>query len=137
MVSTSRRRLRLGLVVMAAIVLAAAGCARTNQDPVNPANDSGKVTIACGATEEWCAAMAAGFTKSTGLKAEYVRLSSGEALARIQAGKARPEFDVWHGGPADGYVAAGKQDLLDPYVSPNAATIAAKYKDPAGMWTGV
>lgn len=120
-----------------AILLALAACARDNGTTGSPETDSGKATIACGATEEWCAAMTAAFTRGTGVKAEFVRLSSGEALTRIQAGKANPEFDVWHGGPADGYAAAAEQQLLENYVSPNAATIPDRYKDPAGSWTGV
>jgi iron(III) transport system substrate-binding protein len=81
--------------------------------------------------------MTSAFTRKTGIKATFVRLSSGEALARIQAGKNNPEFDVWHGGPADGYQAASDAGLLTAYASPNAASIPAEYKDPSGMWTGV
>ncbi|WP_367318711.1 ABC transporter substrate-binding protein [Streptomyces sp. HUAS ZL42] len=95
------------------------------------------VHVACGATEEWCAATAEEFAKTTGVKADFVRLSSGEALARIQAGKGNAEFDVWYGGPSDGYAAAGEKGLLEPYVSPNASAIPAKYKDASGLWTGV
>jgi iron(III) transport system substrate-binding protein len=93
--------------------------------------------VACGATEEWCEAMTRTFSEATGLSANFVRLSSGEALARIEAGKSNPEFDVWHGGPADGYVAAASRGLLEPYVSPNAASIDVRLKDPQGYWTGV
>jgi iron(III) transport system substrate-binding protein len=125
----------LGAVTAAMLALPA--CARTEAPSGGDAADSGKVTVACGATEEWCKAMTDAFTKATGVKSQFVRLSSGEALARIQAGKANPEFDVWHGGPADGYAAAAQQQLLDNYVSPNAAAIPARYKDPAGSWTGV
>ncbi|MET7394146.1 ABC transporter substrate-binding protein [Dactylosporangium sp. NPDC005572] len=125
----------LSAAAVALVVLSA--CARTDS-PASPSDkDTGKVTVACGATEEWCTAMTAAFTRKTGIKAEYVRLSSGEAVARIQAGKANPEFDVWHGGPADGYAAAVAQQLLENYVSPNAAAIPDRYKDPAGSWTGV
>jgi len=64
-------------------------------------------------------------------------MSSGEALARLRAGAAAPEFDVWWGGPADGQVAAGAEGLLEPYVSPNAAAIADGQKAADGTWTGV
>ncbi|MFG1941372.1 ABC transporter substrate-binding protein [Nonomuraea sp. NPDC048826] len=132
-------RFRQPVVALAGVLaLAVSGCARTSAAPADAAAaDGGKVTVACGATEEWCAAMAAGFTAATGVKAEFVRLSSGEALARIQAGKADAEFDVWHGGPADGYAAAADQGLLEAYVSPNAAAIPDRYKEPKGTWTGV
>ncbi|BCJ49869.1 hypothetical protein Asp14428_13440 [Actinoplanes sp. NBRC 14428] len=136
MTSQQRFRVRAGLVLLTVPALVAAGCAR-NDAAGEPAEDSGKVVVACGATEEWCAAMTAQFTKATGVKAEFVRLSSGETVARLRAGQADPEFDVWHGGPADGFAAASEQGLLEPYVSPNAAVIPDRYKDPAGIWTGV
>ncbi|GAA1029789.1 ABC transporter substrate-binding protein [Virgisporangium ochraceum] len=125
------------ILLTAAVLAVAAGCARTEAGGADGARDEGKVVVACGATEEWCAAMTARFTKETGVEAEFVRLSSGETVARLQAGKANPEFDVWHGGPADGFVAAEEQGLLEPYVSPNAAVISDRYKDPEGTWTGV
>ncbi|MFB9966306.1 ABC transporter substrate-binding protein [Sinosporangium siamense] len=101
------------------------------------AGDTAGVTIACGGQEQWCSVMTSHFTKATGIPADFVRLSSGEALARIKAGRNKPEFDVWHGGPADAYVAAAAQKLLAPYRSPNAAEIKPEWKDPAGAWTGV
>ena len=137
MAPPQHRRVRAALVLLSAAALAAGGCARSDAGNPASAKDSGKVVVACGATEEWCSAMTTRFTKETGIKAEFVRLSSGETVARLQAGKANPEFDVWHGGPADGFVAAGEQGLLDPYVSANAATIPARYKDSTGLWTGV
>ncbi|MFD2684792.1 ABC transporter substrate-binding protein [Streptomyces phyllanthi] len=137
---TKRRRARRGATLttaLAAVVVAAAsGCAREAGD-VSADKDGGVVHVACGATEEWCAATTEQFTKTTGVKADFVRLSSGEALARIQAGKDNAEFDVWYGGPADGYAAAGEESLLMPYLSANAKAIPDKYKDPSGLWTGV
>lgn len=97
---------------------------------------SGTVVIACTPQEEQCQAMAAAFTKATGIKTSYVRLSSGEAVARLGAGKSKPEFDVLYGGPSDGHVAAAKSELIEKYVSPNAAKIPDKYKAADGTWTG-
>ncbi len=98
---------------------------------------SGSITVACGAMEEVCDAWTKAFTAETGIQASFVRLSSGETVARLAATKSAPEFDVWHGGPADGFGAASEQDLIQPYVSPNAAAIPEKYKDADGTWTGV
>lgn len=96
-----------------------------------------KLTVLCGAQEDWCQAMTKAFEAETGIKTSFVRMSSGEALARIRATKDSPEFSIWHGGPADGYIAAANEGLLVPYVSPNAAKIPASYKDADGHWTGV
>ena len=72
--------------------------------PSGPAPTS--LTVLCTPQEDWCQAMVAAFSAETGIPTTYVRLSSGEALARLRAGAAAPEFSVWWGGPADGFVAA-------------------------------
>lgn len=95
------------------------------------------LTIACGAMEDVCQAWTNAFTQKTGIKANYVRLSSGETVARLDSAKENPEFDVWHGGPVDGYGAAAEKGLIEAYESPNAAQIPDKYKDPQHRWTGV
>jgi iron(III) transport system substrate-binding protein len=98
---------------------------------------SGSLTVVCGATEAWCGAMTEAFTKKTGVTTKFVRLSSGETVARLDAAKANPEFDVWHGGPADGFGVARIGGLIDKYVSPTRLMIPKKYQDEDGYWTGV
>lgn len=97
---------------------------------------TGEVVVACTPQEEQCQAMAAAFTKASGIKTSYVRMSSGEGVARLDAAKSKPEFDVLYGGPSDGHVAAFNSGLIEPYVSANAAAIPDKYKDKDGKWTG-
>lgn len=98
---------------------------------------SGSLTVVCGATEAWCNAMTTAFTRKTGVTTKFVRLSSGETVARLDAAKANPEFDVWHGGPADGFGVARIGGLIDKYVSPTRVMIPKKYQDDEGYWTGV
>lgn len=133
------RMIKLGALVAAA-VLAVSGCA-VEQPVATPSGTTEKGTdslvVVCGALEEVCAAWTKGFETKTGVKTTFVRLSSGETVARLAAAKAAPEFDVWHGGPADGYGAAAKQELMEKYVSPTAAEIPTKYKDANGYWAGV
>jgi len=82
--------------------------------------------------------MTSTYKKESGVSTSYVRLSSGTAAARLAAGRVSPEFDVWIGGPADGFDAAASQGLLARYISSDTATmIPARYKDPSGMWFGV
>ena len=127
----------------AALALALGGCVVDSATPGTtngsgaPAPGSGKLTVACGAMEEVCDAWTKAFTAETGIETSFVRLSSGETVARLAAAKSAPEFDVWHGGPADGFGAAAQQDLIEKYVPENAAKIPEKYKDPEGYWTGV
>lgn len=137
MADRSRRGLGRTLALAAGVVLAAAGCARETGGSTPDAADGGVVHVVCGATEEWCAATTARFSTRTGIRADFVRLSSGEALARIKGGRGNPEFDVWYGGPADGFAAGAAEGLLERYVPPNADVIPTRYRDPSGLWTGV
>jgi iron(III) transport system substrate-binding protein len=96
------------------------------------------LTVLCTPQEDWCQVMVAAFQEDTGIETSYVRLSSGEALARLRASADAPEFSVWWGGPADGFVAANEEGLIEPYDSPNAEAIAAEQKSTeSGVWTGV
>ncbi|MDT0215252.1 ABC transporter substrate-binding protein [Rothia sp. ARF10] len=97
---------------------------------------TGEVVVACTPQEEQCQAMAAAFTKASGIKTSFVRMSSGEGVARLDAAKSKPEFDVLYGGPSDGHVAAFNAGLIEAYKSPNAEKIPEKYKDAEGKWTG-
>ncbi|MGH8964621.1 MAG: ABC transporter substrate-binding protein, partial [Actinomycetes bacterium] len=133
---TDMGKRRAGLKVGAALVGAAILATGCSGSPSSSAG-GGELTVLCGATEEWCEANTSAFTEATGIDASFVRLSSGEAAARLEAGKETPEFDVWHGGPADGYVAAAERGLLEPYSSPAASAIPAEWKAADGSWTGV
>ena len=95
------------------------------------------LTVLCTPQEEWCQVMVERFEEEFGVDTNYVRLSSGEALARLQAGAEAPEFSVWWGGPADAFVAANAEGLIEPYQSANAEAILDEQKDPDGVWTGV
>ncbi|GAA2848271.1 ABC transporter substrate-binding protein [Nonomuraea rubra] len=116
------------LVIALVAVLLAGGCSTPRRE---------KITVACGAGEPWCAMMVKRFSDATGVEADFVRLSSGQALERIKEAGARQEFDVWHGGPADSYVAAKAQGLLAPYESGKAGEIRPGWADPDHTWSGV
>ena len=98
---------------------------------------TGPLTVLCGPQEDWCQAAVAAFKQATGIETSYVRLASGEAVARLEAEAKAPTFDVWWGGPSDGQVSAYAKGLIEPYVPPNAAQIPDALKDPNGAWTGI
>ena len=130
-------RTRTALLAFAAASgLALTGCA-VDQTQSGTAEGAGPLTIACGAMEDLCQKWTETFTAATGIDATYVRLSSGETVARLDSAKDNPEFDVWHGGPVDGYGAAAEKGLIEAYDSPSAAPIPDKYKDAEHYWTGV
>lgn len=95
------------------------------------------LTVLCTPQEDWCVAMTQAFQEQTGIQTSYVRLSSGEALARIRATKDNPEFSIWWGGPADAFIAADEEGLLETYESPAAEAIDPFYKSADNTWAGV
>jgi len=95
-----------GLLVMLAIGLAILYAP--------PAVAGETVVVVCSPDPAWCEAMKREFSK-TGTGLEFVRLSSGAALARLRAEKANPTFDVWFGGSGDGFWVAQAEGLLEFY----------------------
>lgn len=100
---------------------------------------STEINVLCTPQEEWCQGMKQEFEAKHGITVNYVRMSSGEALARLQAEKDNPQFDVWWGGPIDGFVAGKEAGVLEAYDSPNYKNLidADKYKDPDNFWVGI
>lgn len=87
--------------------------------------------------EKYCSKVFKAFTDETGIKVNFIRFSSGEALARIVAEKKNPQVDVLWGGPAATYTAGMKEGVFAPYKPVDAESIPAQFKDPDGYWTGI
>ncbi len=127
------RHLRVLTFVVAA-ALAAVSCG--GQPAQAPEKGSGTLTILGTLNEDVVQGMTKAYQAETGVKTTYVRLSGGEALAKLRADKANPQFSVWWGGSADGYIAAAKEGLLEPYKPKGYDRIPVSYKDPKALWTG-
>jgi iron(III) transport system substrate-binding protein len=156
------------LVLMAAVILSACAPAATEAPPVateppqvateEPAATEAPATteepaateapaeitdtelnVLCTPQEQWCQGMKQEFEAKYGITVNYVRMSSGEALARVQAEKDNPQFDIWWGGPIDSFVAAKGEGLLETYESPNFTNLTdpVKMKDVDNQWVGV
>jgi iron(III) transport system substrate-binding protein len=67
----------------------------------------------------WCQGMANGFEKATGTKVSVIQKATGEMFAQIRAERANPKGDVWWAGPADSYLQAADEGLLEEYRSAN------------------
>ena len=104
-------RTRLGVIAMVAWVVLWLG--------VLPATAQGRVNILCSSDPTWCEAVKREFSRATGVQAEFVRLSSGAALARLRAEKASPTFDVWFGGSGDSHWVAQADGVVE-FVQPKA-----------------
>lgn len=75
------------------------------------------------------------FESETGIKVNYIRLSAGEIMAKLQVEKNNPQASVWYGGPIDTFIAATGEGLLAKYESSEIANIPDEYKDPNGYWS--
>ena len=118
----------LALVLAGAFALSIAGCSGKKQQ---------EITVYVGLMEDFMVKGQQEFEKETGIKVNAVRMSSGEILGRLKAEKNSPKAAVWWGGPADGFIAAKQEGLLEAYVSPSAKDIPDKFKDKDGYWTGI
>lgn len=98
---------------------------------------TGRLTMYGSTIEVVVREVAAAFEQQSGIKVSYIRMSTGEALNRIRAEKARPQASVWFAGPGDSYLVAKQEGLLHSYRSPVAERVAAPFKDPDGYWTGL
>jgi len=87
--------------------------------------------------EPYCKPMFKAFTKDTGIKVNFLRFSSGEALARIIAEKNNPKIDVLFGGPIETFAAGVKQGVFQAYKPPSTKILPARFKNADGYWTAI
>ena len=74
------------------------------------------------------------FTADTGIKVNFVFLSTGPALTRIEAELQNPQADVWMGAPAENHMIAKDKGLSIPYKGGNYNSLQPAFKDPDGNW---
>jgi iron(III) transport system substrate-binding protein len=77
------------------------------------------------------------FQKETGITVNFVRLSGGEAVARIEAEAANPQASIWVGGVGLDHITAKSKNLTTPYQSRAAANTPPQFKDPQNFWIGL
>lgn len=77
------------------------------------------------------------FEKATGIKIEYLAMSSGEVMTRLMAEKENPQTDIWFGGGSDAFIQAVEEGLLEAYESPSRENVDPVFRDTEGYWTGV
>jgi iron(III) transport system substrate-binding protein len=77
------------------------------------------------------------YTAKTGVQVNFIRLSTGELVARATAEKNTPRADVIWGAPGDGFAAAKEAGILEPYRPPTWERISAELKDRDGYFTAV
>lgn len=85
------------------------------------------------ATSEAYVPMFEAFTEETGAEVEFLSMSSGEVLSRMEA-EGEASADLWFGGGLDAFMDAKDKGLLQNYQSPNAEDVSEDYKDADGAW---
>jgi iron(III) transport system substrate-binding protein len=98
----------------------------------------GTVTIYSALNESTNNAFIEAFKAATpGADAQLLPLAAaGELQTRIRTEKNSPKADVFIGGSSEFHDPLGKEGLLEPYISPNAASVDPAYRDADGNWTG-
>ena len=87
--------------------------------------------------ENWARPMLQEFEKASGIKVNFVRFSSGEALARLIAEKNTPRVDVLFGGPVETFAAGVKEGIFEPYKPPAYPALPARFKAADGSWVAI
>ncbi len=82
------------------------------------AQSGATLNLICSVQDEWCTLMSTTFSRSTGIRVNVLKRSTGEALAQLIAEKANPKADVWFGGTGDPHMQAAELDLTLEYKSP-------------------
>lgn len=87
--------------------------------------------------ENWAKPMFEEFEKASGIKVNFVRFSSGEALARVKAEKNNPRVDVLFGGPVETFAAGINDGLFEAYKPPSFDKLPARMKEGSGQWVAI
>ena len=125
---TKRGMAVLFVVVVFSLLIAACG-----------QQESRELNLLCVPQEEWCEGMKQEFEAEFGITVNYVRMSTGEALARLEAERENPQFDIMWGGPIDTYIAGKNEGLFAKYESPNLGNLLNPdlYMDEDHYWAGI
>jgi iron(III) transport system substrate-binding protein len=74
------------------------------------------------------------FSAATGVRINFVFLSSGPAMTRIEAEKNNPQADVWFGAPMENHILAKEKGLTVPYKTVSVYGINPTFYDTDGYF---
>ena len=125
------------LLLALLLALSLASCGKTAQTPGTSASGaepaaSGTMTVVT--TGESYGPLFDAFTADTGIAVEFLSMSSGEVLAKVEAEGGAPMADLWFGGGIDAFMSAKDKGLLEQVSFDAAADLADEFKDPEGYW---
>ncbi|MEP7182621.1 MAG: ABC transporter substrate-binding protein [Betaproteobacteria bacterium] len=120
-----------------AAALPLAACALAAAFAVAPAQAAATLNVYSIWPENWARPMFEEFEKATGIKVNFVRFSSGEALARVIVEKGNPRVDVLFGGPVETFAAGIAEGVFEPYKPPSFAALPSRFKQADGQWIAI
>ncbi|MFA6977094.1 MAG: ABC transporter substrate-binding protein, partial [Mesotoga sp.] len=74
------------------------------------------------------------FVQDTGIEVDFVFLSSGPALARIEAESSNPQADVWFGAPLENHIIAKERGLTQAYKTLSVYGVSPEFYDVDGYY---
>ncbi|MDC7231177.1 MAG: ABC transporter substrate-binding protein [Sphaerochaetaceae bacterium] len=77
------------------------------------------------------------FEQETGIKVNFVRLSGGETVARLEAEASNPQASIWVGGVGLDHITAKSKGLTTPYVSRYTSKTPEQFRDPDNFYIGL
>lgn len=126
------------IAVVAGGLLTLSACAVGGASGDGDNGDSKTVTVYSAdglnsGSPSWYKTQFAAFTKSTGIKVDYIEAGSAEVVSRAQTEKANPQADVLVTLPPF-IMTAASEGVLTKYTPEGAEAIDASLKDPDGKW---
>ena len=131
------------LVILLLSLLLLTGCAgepespfvtRSSSEADSSSLDGMSLNILGSYHEDMVKRLAEMFEAETGCNVSYLRMPTGEGVARLLAEKDNPTFNVYIGGTVDAHENLKNQDVLTVYHSPYESELPAQYLDPDGVW---
>jgi len=83
----------------------------------------GQLNMICSSPQPVCDAIVAEYVKQTSTDVSMIRLSSGEAYAKLRAEARNPKTDIWFSGTHDPHYQAADENLTLAYRSPNLVNL--------------
>lgn len=104
------------------------------QEPTEDKYDFEGKTMNVVTTSEKYVELFDAFSKEVNAKVEFLSMSSGEVIARIEAEGGQPMADLWFGGGIDAFMAAKTSGLLEQYVPKEVDKIDNRFIDSDNYW---
>ncbi len=97
---------------------------------------AGRISVYTSLDEELARVVFNAFTDESSIEVDWLRLSTGECVARLEAEKDDPQVILWFGGVGLGHIEAKNKGLTTPYLS-RKSKVPEKFSDPDHYWTGI